>query len=210
MKAILVSIKPQWVAKILNGEKTIEIRKRFPKDYVGWVYIYCTKDSQHPVAPFHFKEGWFYKEYNDNTYYAQGCSSYMGDDINGKVVARFWCDKVEEISHTYLVNTRSYFISSCLTANQFSKECCLEQWELDQYLQGKNGYAIHISNLEIFKSPKKLSKFKRPKWSKCGVKGKDGFYQCKNCPYGNSKTLTCEYDKPIKAPQNYCYVEVEK
>ena len=46
MKAILISIKPYWVAKILNGEKTIEIRKRFPKDYVGWVYIYCTKGKQ--------------------------------------------------------------------------------------------------------------------------------------------------------------------
>ena len=69
MKAILMSIKPKYVAKILNGEKTIEIRKKFPKDYVGWVYIYCTKDKKHPVAPFHFKEGWFYKEYNDNTYY---------------------------------------------------------------------------------------------------------------------------------------------
>ena len=42
-KSILMSIQPQWLAKILNGEKTIEIRKKFPKDYVGWVYIYCTK-----------------------------------------------------------------------------------------------------------------------------------------------------------------------
>lgn len=47
MKAILISIRPQWVAKILNREKTIEIRKRFPKDYVGWVYIYCTKDRKY-------------------------------------------------------------------------------------------------------------------------------------------------------------------
>ena len=45
-KSILMSIKPQYVAKILNGEKTIEIRKRFPKDYVGWVYIYCTKGKE--------------------------------------------------------------------------------------------------------------------------------------------------------------------
>ena len=31
MKAIMISIKPKWVAKILNGEKTIEIRKAMPK-----------------------------------------------------------------------------------------------------------------------------------------------------------------------------------
>lgn len=32
MKKILISIKPKWTAKILNGEKTLEIRKTAPKD----------------------------------------------------------------------------------------------------------------------------------------------------------------------------------
>ena len=31
MKNIIISIKPQYVEKILNGEKTIEIRKTMPK-----------------------------------------------------------------------------------------------------------------------------------------------------------------------------------
>jgi predicted transcriptional regulator len=26
MKAIMIAIKPQWCAKIMNGEKTIEVR----------------------------------------------------------------------------------------------------------------------------------------------------------------------------------------
>ena len=30
--AILISIKPKWVCKILNGEKTIEVRKTYPKE----------------------------------------------------------------------------------------------------------------------------------------------------------------------------------
>ena len=48
MKSILISIKPKWVAKILNGEKTIEIRKTMPKcDLPIDVYIYCTKDNKH-------------------------------------------------------------------------------------------------------------------------------------------------------------------
>ena len=43
MKSILISIRPEWVAKILNGEKTIEIRKTAPKcDLPIDVYIYCT------------------------------------------------------------------------------------------------------------------------------------------------------------------------
>ena len=42
MKAILMSIRPQHLVNILNGKKTIELRKQFPSDYRGWVYCYCT------------------------------------------------------------------------------------------------------------------------------------------------------------------------
>ena len=56
MKAILMSIRPQWVAKILNKEKTLEIRKHFPKDYVGWVYVYCTKGKPNIASPIPAKE----------------------------------------------------------------------------------------------------------------------------------------------------------
>ena len=93
MKAIIMSINPKWVTKILNGEKTIEIRKKFPKNYVGWVYIYVTEDS---------RKGWcmvgingnetYYQKYDKNAVYSTA-HNYIG---NGKVVARFWCDKVEE------------------------------------------------------------------------------------------------------------------
>lgn len=31
MKAVLISIKPTWCAKIASGEKTIEVRKTKPK-----------------------------------------------------------------------------------------------------------------------------------------------------------------------------------
>lgn len=42
-KSILISIRPEWVEKILNGEKTIEIRKTIPKCKLPCkVYIYCS------------------------------------------------------------------------------------------------------------------------------------------------------------------------
>jgi predicted transcriptional regulator len=42
-KVIILSVQPQWLVKILNGEKTIEIRKSIPKcDYPIDVYLYCT------------------------------------------------------------------------------------------------------------------------------------------------------------------------
>ena len=32
MKAVLISIRPEWVRKILNGSKTVEIRKTVPNE----------------------------------------------------------------------------------------------------------------------------------------------------------------------------------
>lgn len=43
MKAVLISIRPEWVRKIINGKKTIEVRKTAPKCGVPVrCYIYCT------------------------------------------------------------------------------------------------------------------------------------------------------------------------
>lgn len=42
-KAVLISIRPEWVIKILAGEKTLEVRKTRPKLETPFkVYIYCT------------------------------------------------------------------------------------------------------------------------------------------------------------------------
>lgn len=45
MKSVLISIKPKWVEKIVNGEKTIEVRGTAPKEVPFKAYIYCTKDK---------------------------------------------------------------------------------------------------------------------------------------------------------------------
>ena len=157
-KSILLSIKPEWVAKILNGEKTIEVRKQFPKDYKGWVYIYCTKSKQK------FLNSWFdtgkYVVDIDKVYNTEFCK-------NGKVVARFWCDNVGIIkchnclsiptmAYTTFVSNKYYSDTDLQTAS------CLNGNELMWYLGTKKeevGYAIHISKLEIFDEPKELSEF---------------------------------------------------
>ena len=43
MKALLLSVRPEHAIKILNGEKTLELRKGVPKGFEGWVYVYVTK-----------------------------------------------------------------------------------------------------------------------------------------------------------------------
>ena len=74
MKTIMISIKPEFVQKTLNGNKTIEIRKTMPKcELPCKVYIYCTKGKK------------LYK-----------CVSNFDEDLlNGKVVAEFTLNKVE-------------------------------------------------------------------------------------------------------------------
>lgn len=170
-KAILMSIQPKWVCEILNGNKTIEVRTKFPKDYVGWVYIYCTKDKK----------------------YANLIN--RGGFLTGMVVARFWCDKVEE---TFFQQEESFNNEIEKTL----KDSCLTYDELWNYVGNKTFYKIHISQLEIFDKPKELIEFYKPcKYE--NIRCKD--YCLKYKQYG-----TCEVAENItKAPQSWCYVETE-
>ena len=46
MKAVLISIRPEWVEKIIAGKKTLEVRKNRPKLEAPFkCYIYRTKGT---------------------------------------------------------------------------------------------------------------------------------------------------------------------
>lgn len=176
-KSILLSIKPEWIVKISNGEKTIEVRKKFPKDYVGWIYMYCTKSTN--------------KKYEYD---------YRGERVDGKVVARFWCDKVEEIHDISIMSWYHHYIGDFYNEDEICKCSCLTWQELGNYLKGNNGYAIHISKLEIFDRPKELSEFRV----------KDKYIEWHYNPDGIGEEVHFEGTKPLtKAPQSWCYVEGE-
>ena len=185
-KSILLSIRPQWVAKILNGEKTIEVRKQFPKDYVGWVYIYCTKSKPYlwkgAYRPYHTVD-----THNPFNYYWH-CNPKYRSDFNGKVIARFWCDKVEEILNYGLARRSEIMMKdilekSCLTMNELNEYAPHKEYKENDFI-----YAIHISELEIFDRPKYLTEY-----YKSYVETEKGIY----------------YQVLTKAPQNYCYIEGE-
>lgn len=200
MKSILLPVHPELLANILNGDANILIRKLFPKDYVGWVYIYCSKGKPSLVKSDHF-----------------GVCTALGDVdtkkvLNGKVVARFWCDKVEEIKlepvEDYSSDTYEY-MTKTLDEDDLLEKSCLHTLDLSKYLHGKKGYAIHISKLEVFDKPKELSEF----WHKCEQKEKDR--KCANCPIGwalwNDGHKSCEDHHIIyETPKNYCYIEIEE
>lgn len=227
MKAIMMSIRPEWCAKILNGEKTIEVRtskalantiqKLIDKYGYAEIYVYCSKNGGNLVYGTEYRGGSFVDEYGITRGYSKQKANEIFGLLNGKVIFKFRCYKVEEIEDVY--SQENEFGGLCesygtktLKTNSLLNKAQLDYLELADYLNDYTpfGYAIHISDLEIFDEPKELSEVKRPKWSKCGIKDKNGLYQCDKCPYGKKGTTTCEYDKPIKAPQNFCYVEVEE
>lgn len=192
-KSILMSIQPKWVCEILNGNKTIEVRKKFPKGFVGWVYIYCSKDNKRDLYfDEQFDDAYFKNPKDHQTAYE---FSLEMKPLNGKVVARFWCDKVEE---------HRPFFHWCI-----EKETCLSRNEVLDYLDSKNEYsakrhssvyAIHISKLEIFDKPKELKDFK-PYQTQLDIK------RLKNWGLTDNDIKSC---KLVKAPQSWCYIEGEK
>ena len=222
MKAIMISIKPKWVAKILTGEKTIEVRKIQPNVELPIdVYIYCTKEKkEHLIMDIDNRVG-----INPVPY------CYGDEELNGKVVAKFTLNNVEELSCEFhkeplfgkntcyqgvnLIvrdeyDTQEYYVYDIQTTNEegnsdeeivkkskFLQQCCLTLTDIKNYVGNKETlYSWHISNLEIFDEPKELCEFKRCTEKTCIYEKCHKYMHC-------LKPLT-------KAPQNMCYVEVEE
>ena len=159
-KAIIISIQPQWVEKILNEEKTIEIRKTTPNCEMPIdVYIYCTKSDKYHLD-WEFgkttkEKIWFNWNKKSHHYPFSHYEAEFGEKVpetfNGHIVAKF---------------TMSY----CLAFDKYDKWLIEEKAKLtkdDFYNYKKNKKEIYgwkIKKLEIFKKPKELSEFglKRP------------------------------------------------
>lgn len=192
-KAVLISIRPKWCEKIVNGNKTIEVRKTRPKMNTPFkCYIYCT---------------------------LQGCNEFfrvdLGRDVakwnrgkwadrKGKVVGEFTCDRIDWITHIgytgipNLVETRICDAATMRTSlvGGLLNAACLTPKMLNDYLAWGDGYGWHISDLRIYDAPRELSGFERP-------------YECNEC---DAKWATecnaCHEEGKIKrAPQSWCYVE---
>lgn len=192
-KAVLISIRPDWCKKILSREKTVEVRKTRPKLETPFkCYIYCTKkfplisvarryDYQSEMS-----KPWF------SGYYRKIASNFFLEPINGRVIGEFTCDRVDTIIH---IQSAEYFepVKTCIRDERYFykpiddllHEFCLSLKELESYLQGRTGYGLHISNLEVYDTTVELSKFTALRQTKFGY----------------------ESIEIKRAPQSWCYVE---
>ena len=180
-KSVMLSIRPKWCEKIVNGDKTIEVRKTRPKMNTPFkCYIYCT---------------------------LQGCNEFfrvdLGRDVakwnrgkwadrKGNVIGEFTCDRIFPINVFDNGGIQNWIF-------EHMERSCLTYEELADYIgNGRTGYGWHISNLKIYDTPKELSEFK----GLCKVES-----DCCACPYYNYSKMDCDGRTIKRPPQSWCYVE---
>ena len=131
-KAVLISIRPEWCEKIINGRKTIEVRKTRPKLETPFkCYVYRTKGT----VPHIINGEWVQME------------------VGGTVVGEFTCDAITR------VNICGFWDDSGKQLDNRLRETCLTSKEFCDYLGEKVGYGWHISNLRNYDHPRELREF---------------------------------------------------
>ncbi len=193
MKAILMSIQAKHLVNILNGKKTKEIRKSIPKGFVGWVYLYCTKAKPYLINKDMISE--FFEMRNDYE------ETYIGEVLNGKVVARFWFDEYDGYDDIIYIENEYVWCHGITLSNGlvdlfYLNKLKLSHEQMLDYGKGKDLYAWHIKNLEIFDKPKELREFY--KWVRKTI------YSGMDCPPYVDDVLV----QLTRAPQSWQYVEV--
>ena len=146
-KSVLISIRPEWVEKILDREKTLEVRRKRPKLETPFkCYIYCT-----------------------NSGVAMGMWGK-----HGKVVGEFTCDNIATYNYDYCPHPEIGMDYDCGDSwweidDEDLKSACLTEKEFRYYAFGREAvYGWHISELKIYDTPKELNAFKWLRKTKFG------------------------------------------
>lgn len=193
MKEVLMSIRPEWCAKIFDGTKTIEVRKSRPLiDMPFKVYVYCVKAKD-------IREDGLYLLPNDSKLHLgirKECLWFVcnyGDFRNGKVIGSFVCDRIFEIP---CETTQPYWLkeSTRLADEQYMK-----------YLGCKNGYGWHITEPKLFDKPRDITEF--AVFGKCADECSEYDFCARDIAEDRA---TCKCFKRTflkRPPQSWCYVE---
>lgn len=150
MKSVLISIRPQWCEKIVNRQKTIEVRKSAPKETPFKVYIYETKGATE--TPWVDEDGHYI---------------YKG---KGQVIGEFICDKVDEYAYDYCDGVD--------IDDDTILDTAIDREDINIYAKGKTLYGWHISDLKVYDKPKELSEFRIPCKTSCRNCKKPLYYDC--------------------------------
>jgi predicted transcriptional regulator len=179
----MLSVRPKWCEKIINGDKTIEVRKTRPKiDTPFKCYIYCT-------LPKYPHEDFIATDYPRPQFYG-----------GGKVIGEFVCDCVTPLYNVCMDDWKRLAGGLHNIEKELVNQACLTEANLHTYAGGKNCFAWHISDLRIYDQPRELTAFRRA----C----KNSWY-CESCAmyWENNGTCGNESLQIKRPPQSWCYVE---
>lgn len=168
-KAVLLSIWPNWCKKILDGEKTVEVRRTCPVHGTPFkVYIYCTLAGSDSL----------FMDVLNRDIAAWNRGGWPGK--KGRVIGEFICKKITGLTHVgetgswepaslYVMAPGSYY----KPADELLKAACMSKETAEKYLKGRDGCGWHISDLKIYDSPRPLSDFTRLRVTKFGYEPVD-------------------------------------
>lgn len=212
MKAVLLSIRPKWCKKIANLQKTVEIRKTAPNLEVPFkCYIYCTKAPKKLITIFRDGEESYDGEiYHGKTKFITWDGIGVPDDIDSAmqmVIGEFTCDKIDKLVHVgTMMDINILTLDGWYKpAGELLQAACLTEAAAKKYLQGRNGYGWHISDLKIYNQPKDIICFHRAV--------EENELWCKKCAIGKKKDVHCAFCYGLdglrlrRPPQSWCYVE---
>lgn len=201
MKAVLISIQPQWCEKIAARRKTMELRKSKPNFPVPFkCYIYQTRHK------------WAFKILR-----AMKLDTLADTLESGfaKVIGEFVCDHI--MRHCQMAN-----------ADFAEQQSCVHRDKIFEYSGGKEVFGWHISDLKIYEKPKspydfykcgaatmeeldeKLCKYcSRTDYGEHKSSSTpNGYWSCEGswCDEAYQEYLDTEYVLQ-RPPQSWCYVE---
>lgn len=191
-KAVLISIRPEWVNRIISGEKTVEIRKNRPNLETPFkVYIYCTDGFGKNTVNIPITQERLWKHYAET-----GSMECLNCPIgNQKVIGEFVCDEILKIDKRGLVEQNFDYCYASLREwgnddiaiyIEAVRKSCVPREQLNQY--GENVHFLYlwkISKLKVYETPKELGVFTGLRKTRFG-----------------SESIPCKHP-----PQNWRYVE---
>ena len=198
MKAVLISINPNWCAQIANGNKVLEVRKNRPKlDTPFRCYIYCTAGAPYLVYGDVFRGGSWDSEYTVTHGRSKQEADRLWGIMNGKIIGEFICNKITEFDVPYPAYQKEL-------DKGILEQSCLTYYQLHRYAYHKKLYGWHISDLVIYDEPKPLSSL----YKEC-----EGLYNtglCWECERAVGEECDCAANGRLyltRPPQSWCYVE---
>lgn len=131
--AILLSVLPEHACNIINGIKLDELRKKFPADpRCDTVLIYCSKGKDNLLELQDCEQRFKMEKHCDEEELKCSC-----DILNGKVVAKFQIDRVDELECEFH-NQDSFAKDSCYEAIHMIVRDVDDPYEFERYELASN------------------------------------------------------------------------